>query len=446
MRHVWILLSLAFQMMVLRADSLEPGRLHPKVVCETDRQFSFALYLPKGYREDRVWPVMFCFAPDGDGAEPVRRFQAAADRFGVVLLGSNDSRNGSLRPALRAQEVMWEEAKRRFKMDPKCSFATGFSGGARMALRMALSHPGHFAGVASIGAFYPGTKVLTGGSGLAYALVAGFDDFLHFELMDAREDLTRRGWPVWAERYPGPHSWAPETVCTRALTFLVLQASKRGLMPIDPAKEADFLKEAKAHAKAREEEGELLEAARLWEDLVGLTNGEIREPCLKEVSRIKALPACAQERDAESKGRALQEELEAGRGRPDWQASLEKLAAQPRPTGAWGHSVARALNQEAALFHEVGFEAVRIKEWPKARRAFESMAILSQGNPMPLVMAAQCAGHVEDWEGALVLLTRAEAAGYREADFLESAPAFAKLKSDPRFQALLGRLRGTSKQ
>ena len=182
---------------------LPRGEVVPRVACRAEPNFSYALYVPSGYREDHTWPVLFGFSPGGSGEEPVRLFQKAAERFGWIVAGSNDARNGPLRPALEASEALWKDVQSRFKVDPRRSCAVGFSGGARMALRLALRHPKSFAGVISFGAFGTGDGLLTGLGHLHFFLACGQEDFNHWELLEGREELLSRKWKAMADRFEG---------------------------------------------------------------------------------------------------------------------------------------------------------------------------------------------------------------------------------------------------
>ena len=53
------------------------------------------LYLPPGYSESKRWPIVYAFDPGARGNVPVERYQAAAAKYGYIVAGSNNSRNGS---------------------------------------------------------------------------------------------------------------------------------------------------------------------------------------------------------------------------------------------------------------------------------------------------------------------------------------------------------------
>src|SRR3989440_1114153 len=132
--------------LALAAD-LPTGQVVPDVACAADSTQSYALYLPRDYNADRAWPVIFAFDPGGRGRVPVERYQAAAARYGFIVAGSNNSRNGSAENA-RAVVAMTGDVLSRFRADEHRLYLAGMSGGSRVALGVALGSPkDHVAGV-----------------------------------------------------------------------------------------------------------------------------------------------------------------------------------------------------------------------------------------------------------------------------------------------------------
>ena len=79
------------------AADLPAGEIIDRVTCAADPSQSYALFVPADYTPSRTWPVIFAFDPGGRGRTPVERYQAAAERYGYIVVGSNNSRNGSTR-------------------------------------------------------------------------------------------------------------------------------------------------------------------------------------------------------------------------------------------------------------------------------------------------------------------------------------------------------------
>src|SRR6186713_1365506 len=117
------------------------GKMTDTVICLADPAQSYALYVP-ARGNGAAMPVIFFFDPHGDGALPLHKYRTLADRYGFILAGSNNSRNGN---DGGTTENIWrrlsEDLPGRHRIDPKRIYACGFSGGAKVAGYLALQHP-----------------------------------------------------------------------------------------------------------------------------------------------------------------------------------------------------------------------------------------------------------------------------------------------------------------
>src|SRR5947209_5644709 len=87
-------------------QDLPRGQIIDAVKCVADRSQSYALYLPSNYSPDRTWNVILAFDPGARGRRPVERYQAAAEKYGYIVAGSNNSRNGPWEVSLTAAKAM----------------------------------------------------------------------------------------------------------------------------------------------------------------------------------------------------------------------------------------------------------------------------------------------------------------------------------------------------
>jgi hypothetical protein len=69
------------------------GKVQPDVKVLADASYSYALYLPANYSPQKRWPVLLAFDPSGEGGYPVGLFAPAAEKYGFIVVGSNNSRN-----------------------------------------------------------------------------------------------------------------------------------------------------------------------------------------------------------------------------------------------------------------------------------------------------------------------------------------------------------------
>src|SRR5262245_5494578 len=117
----------------VHSDELAKGQVIPKVVCQSDADQSYALYLPSNYSTGRKWPILYAFDPGARGSVPVERFKVAAEKVGFIVVGSNNSRNGPWEPTLNAIKAVVKDTQTRFSIDETRIYATGLSGGARVS-------------------------------------------------------------------------------------------------------------------------------------------------------------------------------------------------------------------------------------------------------------------------------------------------------------------------
>jgi len=205
------------------AADLPAGEIIDRVTCAADSSQSYALFVPADYTPSRTWPVIFAFDPGGRGRTPVERYQAAAERYGYIVVGSNNSRNGSTEIS-RILAAMTTDVAERLAVDPRRVYLAGMSGGARVALGIALASK-DIAGVIASSAGYPDSRVR---KTLPFPLfaTAGTDDFNHLEMRRLDRELSTTHRLVI---FPGGHVWLSSDLALQAVEWMELQSMKAGL-------------------------------------------------------------------------------------------------------------------------------------------------------------------------------------------------------------------------
>jgi dienelactone hydrolase len=215
---------------LVATQSLPPGTVIQDVRCLADPSQGYALYLPSGYTSARVWPVILAFDPGARGRTPVERYQAAAEQYGFIVAGSNNSRNGPMDASARAVSAMSADIGQRFAADPKRVYAAGMSGGARVAFATAISSRG-IAGVIASSAGYHDGKMRRSVPFPVFA-TAGTDDFNHLEMRMLDRELTT---PHRLVIFEGGHTWLSSDLATQGVEFMVVHAMKSKLTPREDA-------------------------------------------------------------------------------------------------------------------------------------------------------------------------------------------------------------------
>ena len=222
MRALWLLL-LSSTALYICAGDLPAGRIIDVVKCEADPSQSYALYVPSNYSATRRWNVIFAMDPGARGRIPVAQFQVAAETYGYIVAGSNNSRNGSWSNSLLAVQAMAADVGKRFVIDSKRVYAAGMSGGARVAMQVALAN-NQIAGVIASSAGYPDSEPRKSAPFAIFA-TAGTEDFNYLELRKLDRALKS---PHHLAIFEGGHGWLSSDLAVEAIEWMEIQAMKSG--------------------------------------------------------------------------------------------------------------------------------------------------------------------------------------------------------------------------
>ena len=192
------------------------------VKCD-DGVHSYAVCLPSDYEERERCPVIFCFDPGGDGKLAVRKFAFSAEKYGCIIAGSLDARNGPWETILKAQSAMLEDMAKRYKTDEKKYYSAGFSGGARMSYTIAYNNPSKFKGVIACGGGFGLGKISKDAA--VYHCAGDADSAGMFEVKKSHLELQRNGVESELNVFSGGHGWPPRIVIKHALDWLMKETN-----------------------------------------------------------------------------------------------------------------------------------------------------------------------------------------------------------------------------
>jgi poly(3-hydroxybutyrate) depolymerase len=362
----------------LAGEEVPRGRVVEAVVCGGNKSQSYALYLPAAYSADRAWPILYCLDPGARGGLPVQRFQAAAERAGFIVAGSNNSRNGSLDIPREAIHWLLADTHERFAIDDSRRYVAGFSGGARLALDWAGN--GRIAGVIACGAGF-GESIPKDVPLRVYA-TAGVDDFNYDEVYAMSRELGKRGVPQRFAEFAGGHDWLPETLAGEALDFVSGRLKPEPLRPESPEQKKAALSywHLQREMVSEDEAARQSTIRRLQRDSERPDDGPDRRAARRVL--LGAFVDAAQQGSAQMDAKRYSKAVAA------WEAAV---LARPRDAGAW-----YALAESRAGNH--------------------------------------------DKRGALEALERAIANGFAERDRIERDPLFDGLRKEPKYATALSAL------
>jgi len=233
------------------------------VVAAENPQQSYALYLPSTYVPEKSSPILIALDPGARGKTPVEHFKDAAEQYGWIVVGSNQSRNGSLERTVDSVNAIWRDLHQRFSIDDGRVYFAGFSGGARAAAAIALRCD-CAAGVIGAGAGFPIGVAPSAAVHFAHFAFVGIDDFNFPEVNALEESLAKAGVNHELKVFAGRHEWPPFDAATEAIEWMELQAIRSGIRARDDKLITLLWEKQSAEAQRLEGDGQLYDAYQVY--------------------------------------------------------------------------------------------------------------------------------------------------------------------------------------
>lgn len=239
------------------------GVVHPRVETLLSAGGTYALYMPNdtsGGVSTTLYPVFLAFDAHAEGSLPVSIYKGLAEKYGIILVGSNESHNGLSQVEITTiVNNLLEEVKTRYPLDTNQIYVMGFSGGARVATLAAMLHP-EIKSVIGCGAGFP-----QGNQPPIYHFdyfgIAGEADFNLREMLELDGMLDLIGFRHFLLTYKGNHSWPPARVMEKAIEWTLFNAMKDGRAGKKESRINESVEKLRKEADSLMKKGRLTEAS-----------------------------------------------------------------------------------------------------------------------------------------------------------------------------------------
>ncbi len=433
-----------------------------KIVCRDAPTQSYALYVPSAYTPDRRWPVLYALDARGRALLPIERFREAAEEHGWILVSSYNSRSDTKddpnRPAIQA---MWRDTHGRLAIDDRRIILTGFSGGARAAVNLAIHAPKAIVGVIGCGAGVADERVPLESLSFVYFGTIGNRDFNYYEMRALDQKLAAAKVPHRVAVFDGGHDWPPAPVAADAISWMDIEAMKSGALARDDARIEALLRRDIERARALEAAGNAAGASVLYanvaEDYRGLADvaaASARAATLGAEPAVRKALEQARARD-ESNSRAiasLAQKLEAAARAPD--LPLARTVAAELGIASLRKRAASSAEPEDRLVAERTLATLRAQasfylperlmdegSYDRARMVLNVAIEIDADDPRVYYNLAGAEARAGEPRRALKDLQRALDKGFRHFEYFDEDEDFAKLRADPEFQKWLSAAR-----
>jgi len=246
--------------------ALPAGEIIERVPCASDESQSYALYLPSNYTPDRRWPILLALDAGARGTLPLKVFRPAAESYGYILAGSNNSKNGPMDLAVASLVKMWEDTSTRLSVDSTQVSLAGFSGGVRVAGRFAQLSAVPVIAVIGCGAGFD-LERSTAAVPFTFIGVCGLRDMNYLWLQTLNATLLEKKASSRVILFEGEHHWPPAEICRQAIQWVELASYRRGRRPLDNHLVEELYQSERNRARELEEAGKYFQAYLVQLDL-----------------------------------------------------------------------------------------------------------------------------------------------------------------------------------
>lgn len=207
----------------------ETGNIIDSIAVADSDNETFALYLPKSFSPEKLSSIVFIFEPVGRGKIGIYPFIKASEKYGHILVCSNNARNGSYNRNFGISNRLFNHIFIRFGINKDLVFLSGFSGGARLAATIA-SLSDNITGVIGCGAGLSTQAAhMPYNADFLYAGICGNRDMNYIEMLELMPFLERLKFRKTLVTYDAGHSWPPQEKILEAFNWLQVELHKKSI-------------------------------------------------------------------------------------------------------------------------------------------------------------------------------------------------------------------------
>lgn len=235
-KYIYFLIFVfSFQSVFAQEISLRRGAVTDDISVNDSIPETFAIFLPTSYSNEKAWPVIFVFDPEGRGKSVAQLFRQPGEEQGYVIVASNNMKSDdSLLNNLEVATRLMSRVFNLFSVDRNRVYTAGLAEGAVVASAIpALSI--NIQGVLAVGDIWLNAELLKKSQEFSMTGLVNSRDFRLYRMQESIRFYSKAGNKAGLQTFDGTHQWPGSNVISHALGDFTLQAISKGVIPQDPA-------------------------------------------------------------------------------------------------------------------------------------------------------------------------------------------------------------------
>ncbi|MEI6817073.1 MAG: hypothetical protein WCL14_10720 [Bacteroidota bacterium] len=433
--------------------SLRSGVITEKIICKNDQNVSYVLYLPSTYKAGTEYPAIYIFDPHAAGFLPINKYKDLAEKYGYVLIGCNNSKNGmSWDAAHAAIKTMFDDSQSKLSIDKNRIYTAGFSGGSRVASSIAI-YDGGIRGVIGCSAGFPQmNKDLK--NKFDFIGIAGNEDFNMTEMKKLDKALESSGLRHQLIIFNGKHEWCSKDIFNEAFQWIQVNEMKDKMIPVNNDLVNEIKKSYEKQINERVGIKRNYDALILYKKLISFVDG------LKDISVYKrAMDSLANLDDVKKiiihKEQMEKKEFEtqqqygqefASKDIIWWTNELNALNTKTKSIdGETSQMYRRILGYLSLVAYSNANNALNQNQMDAAASFIKLYAMIDPPNSEHSYMSAVLFAKQNQIPQAFAALTDAVKLGFDDLDRLNNDPTLVKLKSNKSFDDIVNLIKTSKK-
>ncbi|MDD5569820.1 MAG: hypothetical protein PHD97_01540 [Bacteroidales bacterium] len=265
------------------------GKITNQIAYENN-SITYSLFVPPNIDRSLPAPVLFLFDPQGKGDLPVSKYKDLAVKFGYILVGSNNSKNGmSFEEINEDANKMFEDVFTKVVFDRKKIFTAGFSGGSRSAISVAINR-NDVSGVIGCSAGFP-VGNFPSDKKFSFIGFAGNTDFNYLEMVAFDKVLEKNNIIHQLVVFDGKHEWPTKECMEDGFIWLEFNSMKNNLTPRNDTLINNFIKSNESKIAELKSKNSTYEIYTAYKKMISFLGGLTDVNNYKsELAKVEATP------------------------------------------------------------------------------------------------------------------------------------------------------------